>query len=377
MKTDTSKDARATFLYFPHNKGWSHQINRAIVESHNGGGDFGEIDRAASQMTVGDPESWHKEWMKMAEYVEALGSEAEKKTNLVTARQAFFRASNYYRLADFFLGRDDPREHATYRRQVNLFEKAGMLCKPKIESVKVPFEGKSLHAYFIPSISGKRSPTIIVFGGADATCEEVYFNTGAEASQRGFSILMIDGPGQGYTLRFEKLYARYNYETAVAAAIEFLLKRKNKFVDPNKVAIIGRSMGGYYASRAAAKEKRIRAAVIFDAIFDITEDVYDFFPPVRRAVNWDVGATDDEEARRKLSKFNLSGVAEEIDCPLLIIHGSDDYVSSPKAAEKLLAAAGTKDKQLKWYKAGHGVAAYRAEATAFVMDWLKTKLRSK
>ncbi len=363
-------------MYFPTNRGWSHQLIRLIGEAHNGGGDFGEINRAASKMNVGDLESWYSEWKAMGEHIEKLANQAASKGFKVTARQAYLRASNYYRMADFYLGRDDPRELSTYEKHVTLFKKAADLSIPKIESVSIPFEGKHLHAYFIASSYAKpiKSPTLIIFGGADATCEEVYFNTSVEALNRGFHVLMVDGPGQGYTLRFEKLYARFDYEKTVGAAIDFLLKKKSKLVNPKRIGIIGRSMGGYYASRSAAMEKRIKAAVVFDAIFDITTDVYDFFPNVRRAINWDLGAESEEDARAKLAKFNLTGVAEKIQCPTLIIHGSEDYVSSPKAAEKLYAAIKTKDKLLKWYKAGHGVSAYRAEAMGFVFDWLKEKL---
>jgi dipeptidyl aminopeptidase/acylaminoacyl peptidase len=374
---EETKTSESVFMYFPTNRGWSHQLIRLIGEAHNGGGDFGEINRAASKMKVGDLDSWYSEWKAMGEHVEKLATQAASKGFNVTARQAYFRASNYYRMADFYLDRDDPRELPTYQKHVALFKKAADLSIPKIESVSIPFEGKLLHAYFIASIYAKRGEklhTLIIFGGADATCEEVYFNTGVESLIRGFHVIMVDGPGQGYTLRFEKLYARFDYEKTVGAAIDFLLRKKSKLVNAKKIGIIGRSMGGYYASRAAAMEKRIKAAVVFDAIFDITEDVYEFFPNVRRAINWDLGARNEEEAREKLAKFNLTGIAEKIECPTLIIHGTEDYVSSPKAAEKLFAAIKTKDKLLKWYTAGHGVSAYRAEATGFVLDWLKEKL---
>jgi dipeptidyl aminopeptidase/acylaminoacyl peptidase len=359
-------------MYFPTNRGWSHQLIRLIGESHNGGGDFGEITRAASKMKVGDQESWYAEWKAMGEHVEELASIALSSGNTVTSRQAYFRASNYYRMADFYLDRNDPRELSTYEKHVHLFGKGADLATPKIENVTVPFEGNSLHSYFIPSDS--KAPTLIAFGGADATCEEVYFNTGVEAHTRGFNVLLVDGPGQGYTLRFPKLYAIFDFERAVGAAIDFLLKEKPQLVDPAKIGMLGRSMGGYYASRAAAMEKRIKATIVWDAIFNIEEDVYDYFPNVRRSINWDLGAENENDARTKLAKFNLNGVADKIQCPVLIVHGSEDYVSSPKAAEKLFAAIQTKDKELRWYKAGHGVSAYRAEATASALDWLKTRL---
>lgn len=364
-------------MYFPENHGWSHQLGRVIGEAQNGGGDFGEINRAASRIKVGDLESWFSEWKSLAEYVENIANSAESAGERETASRSYFRASNYYRMADFYLDRDDPRELPTYGKHVSLFQKATEFRVPKVETVSIPFEGKELHGYFIRSANAKKEskqPCVIIFGGADSTCEEAYFSSAVDALARGLSVLLIDGPGQGYTLRFQKLYARFDYEKTVEVALDYLVSNRSNVVDPNKIGILGRSLGGYYASRSAAMEKRVKAAVVFDAIFNVIEDVYDFFPPVRRTLNWDVGARSDEEAMQKLAKFDLAGVAQKIACPILIVHGSEDYVSSPKAAEKLYNSIGPGDKTLKWYKAGHGASAYRAESTAFVFDWLVRKL---
>jgi dipeptidyl aminopeptidase/acylaminoacyl peptidase len=371
-----SKPHAGAFLYFPENPAWSHQVMRGIVEAQNGGGDFGEISRTADRMKIGDPESWHSEWKSLAEYVEKIGGSAESTGLVQTAMQSYFRASNYYREADFYLDRDDPREPETYRKHVDLFQRAGALRTPKIEPISIPFEGKMLHGYFVRSTKERDSkqPCVIMFGGADSTCEEVYFSSVPDAIARGLNVLLMDGPGQGYTLRFEKLYARFDYEKTVAAAIDFLASTRSDFIDIEKIGVLGRSLGGYYASRSAAMEKRVKAAVVFDAIFNVLDNVYDFFPPVRRAINWDVGARTEAEAREKLAKFDLTGVAEKINCPIMIIHGRNDYISSPKAADRLYYAIPHPDKILKWYEAGHGVSMFRAESMAYVSDWLAEKL---
>jgi dipeptidyl aminopeptidase/acylaminoacyl peptidase len=332
-------------------------------------------------MVVGDLESWFREWKDLACHVEALGTKAEGLGlgHETSAMQSYLRASNYYRMADFYLDRDDPREHPTYVKHVSLFQKASALHHPRVENISIPFEGRSLHGYFVRAVdksseATERNPCIIIFGGADATCEEAYFSSAVDASMRGFHSILIDGPGQGYTLRFEALYARFDYETAVEAAMDFLANNKSELVDLARIGVMGRSMGGYYSARSAARVQRLKAAVVFDAVFDISSDVYDFFPPVRRAINWDLGARTEEDARKRLAKFNLTGVAEQIRCPILIVHGEDDYVTSPEGAKKLYAAIKHEDKVLQWYKAGHGVSSFRAEATAYVFDWFREKL---
>ncbi len=363
MRKETS-----VFLYFPDNKGWSHQILRLIGEAHYGGGDFGEIHRAASGMSSGNHEDWHREWKNIAEYVERLAGQASMAGRKVTAMQAYFRAFNYFRMADFYLDRDDPREIPTYLKSVECFRRAAELSHGRVQPVEIPYEATMLTGYFVRAgAEDSRGPCLIYFGGADALCEEMYFAGAKEATARGISCLLLDGPGQGGSLRLRRIFSRPDYEKSVSAAIDFLEKRGG--VDSKRIAVMGRSMGGYYAPRAAAFEDRLRACVSYDSCYSVLDDIFDYFPPIRRAIIWLTGSSDEADARGKLKAFTLKGVVEKIKCPLLIVHGEDDYVASPKAARKIYEEARC-TKELKIWKAGHGIAAYRAEALAYVADWL-------
>ncbi len=53
-----------------------------------------------------------------------------------------------------------------------------------------------------------------------------------------------------------EMASRYDYEVPGTAVLEYLLKRPE--VDGKRVAIMGYSFGGYYSSRIAAFEKRLR-----------------------------------------------------------------------------------------------------------------------
>ena len=59
--------------------------------------------------------------------------------------------------------------------------------------------------------------------------------------------MIFDGPGQGGTLRIQKIPTRVDYEIPVGASIDYLKSRND--VDMNKIALMGMSMGGYYAPR--------------------------------------------------------------------------------------------------------------------------------
>ncbi len=374
----------ATEGYFPENAPWSNEISKLLDEAANGGGDFGEIHRTINTIKSGDEESWFSAWFGLAETVERLGIIADRRGERVTAIQSYFRASNYFRVASSFLLREDIRESRAFERHVQLFQKAGALCNPKIEPIEIPFEESTLHAYVSRPIASKignesfsdeKMPLAIIVGDVNSSCEENFFSLGAEAIKRDMAILLLDPPGQGSTLRIQKLAARFDFERVAAAVIDHLSSEMSQFIDCSRVGMVGSGMGSYYAVRAGAKEQRIKAIVVFGAVYNAVADLFDFYPPIRRWMIRSLEVAESTQARAKLGDFNLEGVAGEIACPILINHGTLDFVSSPFAANRLHDAIAHKNKVLKLYKAGHGISAHRAEAVSSSLDWLKRKLQ--
>jgi alpha-beta hydrolase superfamily lysophospholipase len=81
---------------------------------------------------------------------------------------------------------------------------------------------------------------------------------GARAGvERGWNVLAFDGPGQYGPIHRERLPFRPDWEKVVTPVVDFALTLPG--VDPEKIALMGISMGGYLAPRAAAFEKRISA----------------------------------------------------------------------------------------------------------------------
>jgi hypothetical protein len=67
----------------------------------------------------------------------------------VSAREAYLRASNYYRVAEFLLmDPEDPRIHTTWRSSKECFGNAARLFSPPFEAVEIPYEGTTLPGYF-------------------------------------------------------------------------------------------------------------------------------------------------------------------------------------------------------------------------------------
>jgi alpha-beta hydrolase superfamily lysophospholipase len=264
-----------------------------------------------------------------------------------------------------------PGEQKTgiYKKSLRCSQEGLKRRYPDLEIVDVPYESSSLAAYFLKTTRTKGpAPTVVLFNGLDNCKEMNVLFAGAELAFRGFNCLAIDGPGQGESLRLRNHPSRYDYEAAGTPAYEYVASRPD--VDAGRVAIIAYSAGGYYAPRVAAFEKRY-AAMKKDGNSVATSHFQ---------LPWVLGVENMEVAMEKLKKFTLAGVAETIECPMLITWGTEDKLTGREVAEQLYAATGSRDKTLKIFdrETGgfeHCQADNRQVGTDYIADWLASRLK--
>jgi dienelactone hydrolase len=311
--------------HWPEHFFMSYQFRRALGETQEGGGAVSEVFQAASRMKPGDDESWHVEWLKVAERNDRRGDEEERAGHVRTAMNCWLRAADYYRSAEFWLLPDDPRRLATFDKCESASRK--WLKYLGGEAVEIPYEkGVSMPAYFIKPKGQGKYPVLVSFGGLDSFKDELWFMTGRGAVQRGIAVLMVDGPGQGGTLRRHKVPTRYDYEVPVGRCIDFLLQRDD--VDPGRIAVSGSSLGGYYSARAGSKEHRLAACISHGAIWDVEQRFRDRGEghALANHMKWVFGAKSMAEAIAKARPFKLEGVLGEMRCPYLVLHGGHDVL---------------------------------------------------
>jgi hypothetical protein len=311
--------------HWPEHFFMSYQFRRALGETQEGGGAVSEVFQAASRMTPGDAESWHVEWLRVAERNDSRGDREEEAGHIRTAMNCWLRAADYYRSAEFWLLPDDPRRLATFDKCERASRK--WLRYLGGEAVEIPYEnGVSMPAYFVRNRFFLKSPVLISFGGLDSFKDELWFMTGHGAVQRGIAVLMVDGPGQGGTLRRHKVPTRYDYEVPVGRCIDYLLTRDD--VDANRIAVSGSSLGGYYSARAGSKEHRLAACISHGAIWDVAQRFRDRGESHALAnhMKWVFGAKSMAEAIEKAKPFRLEGVLDGMKCPYLVLHGGHDVL---------------------------------------------------
>jgi dipeptidyl aminopeptidase/acylaminoacyl peptidase len=327
----------------------------------------------------------------MGEELENLAKEASSAGRHITASGFNLRACMYYQTGERFRQPKDDKALEVCRRAVNCFKEAAKYLEhPSIEPVEIPYEGgKSLPALFIKASTEEKGPlpTVIFCDGLDVTKEVCYFWGVRDMVRRGLACLIVDGPGNGESIRFRGLKLRYDYEVPAGAAVDYLEGRKD--VDPKRIGIMALSLGGYYAPRAAAFEKRLQACVAWGAQYDYhalwkrrVELAYQTalsVPPDH--IQWVLGANSMEDVLKRLEKFKLSGVVERIECPFLLVHGEEDAQVSLTDAHTCFNAVGSKDKTLRVFTAEEGGSQHCQNdrlgvAIPYMHDWLAEKLKA-
>jgi alpha-beta hydrolase superfamily lysophospholipase len=251
---------------------------RAVGHASYGGAELGECWEVARQIGRADAERWFEAWSAMAARLEAAAEASERAGHKVSARGAWLRASNYARAAWTFQFQAPLAASAidAYRRHRRAFTRAASLMTPVGEEIRIPYEGTTLHGYFFKADDAPR-PTLIVNGGYDSTAEESWFFSGAAAVERGYNVLLFDGPGQGEAIFEQGLTFRPDWERVIGPVLDYLYTRPE--VDRERLALMGISFGGYLAPRAASFEPRINALIADPGQLSLYEETKRRVPP--------------------------------------------------------------------------------------------------
>lgn len=382
------------FRYFPGDRPedyrWSAAFTLLLGMAHWGGSNLSEMHQVGERLSgkVGDDEAWFAEWRRAADKIKALAEEEDRAGHRLTAAEAYQRACCYYQMGERFRLPKDDAALAVYRESVDCFKRfAERIDAPRIEPVEISFEGGSLPAYFVHATTPRSEPgpAMVFFDGLDVS-KELQFSLGVnELARRGIGCLIVDGPGNGETIRLRGHPLRYDYDVAGTAAYDYLATRPE--VDAKRIGIMAISLGGYYAPRCASKEPRFAACVAWGAIWDYhatwkrrIEAAYQTSLSVAGDhIAWVLGVDSVDDAMKKLEDFKHEGVVGDLKCPFLITHGEADAQIPVEDAESLLAAAGSTDKTLRVFSRDEGGAQhcqidYSIRGASFIADWLQEKL---
>jgi pimeloyl-ACP methyl ester carboxylesterase len=380
---------------------FDNQFMRTLSFAPYGGSTIGECYYVASRIRQGSFEDWVREWYGMAERVEDAAWKSLDNGNLVSAREAFLRASEYYRASEFHVFSGDPRRYQIWRKSKDAFIEFGRLSDYAFEPLQIPFQGQCLPGYLIkPDDTGKKRPTLIVFGGGDSSGEESFFYIGKAAVDRGYNVLQIEGPGQKGTIHLNPgSVFRPDYEIVVETIIDYILSREE--TDPERLALYGLSYGGYIVLRGAIFDRRVKACIANPGWLDM----YAFFrkglpafthqmTTATAAKIWQLstkfwklgefaasqfkmiyGVDTTREILETLKEYNNRGLEGEITCPLLLLAGEGEGDELLNQQRELLAKVQSPVRKLRIFKEAEGADAHCMTNNLvfhnqIIFDWL-------
>ncbi|HBF4557444.1 TPA: alpha/beta fold hydrolase [Clostridioides difficile] len=244
MKTNKISFNKGLY-YLNTNANFNFQLNRIIMWD---GGRLEDIQKVSSKIV--DNESWKTELMYLAQEAEQDG----RTENAIA----------YYRMSEFFMYHGDPDKISVYKKATTLFYNyySEYFSNGTVQIFHVPYENITLPVMYAKA-QGEVKDVILLHGGNDSYFEEFFFPMLYLASQ-GFDIYLFEGPGQGGVMRLQGKHFTYQWERPVKTILDYF--------HLENITIVGASLGGFLAPRAAAFEKRIERVVawsVFPNFLDI------------------------------------------------------------------------------------------------------------
>jgi pimeloyl-ACP methyl ester carboxylesterase len=230
------------------------QMNRWI--SYLGTSALDDMQSIAPRLS--DFSSYRQEFLTLAE--KAL-SEGRK-----------LHAAYYFRSAEFFMRQDDPAKAPTRKKFLSLLWEKYKIAESN--RIAIPYEDGNitglLPAYYFAHDHPKN--TIVIHGGFDSYIEE-FFPIILLIRDAGYNIVCFEGPGQGGALQESRLFMTHEWHKPVKAVLDYL--------QLEDVTLLGISMGGCLALRAAAYEPRVKQVIAYDVFFDWLDTSLDKLKPVK------------------------------------------------------------------------------------------------
>ncbi|MFN2645087.1 MAG: alpha/beta hydrolase family protein [Burkholderiales bacterium] len=307
---------------------WAANQTRLLGDGVPGG----DVNRART--TLERWQDWFPYWTERGEYYERLAREALAKGRRKSAGELFWQASLSYHYAQFLWFHEPAKREAGQHRKVALYREAAPLFEFPAERFDLAFDGFTIPGYLrLPPQARGRFPVLMILGGLESTKEESYLFEN-RCLARGLATCTFDGPGQGEMYFQAKL--RPDFHRFASAVVDWLAKRPE--LDIERLGVIGRSLGGYYAVHSASHDPRFRICIAWGVLFDLS--YYETMkPPSATGFAYVAGFADPKSAEPRLQQLvNLAGTAERLRVPLYALHGAQDTLIPRSQVEKLRAA---------------------------------------
>jgi dienelactone hydrolase len=378
------------FEPFPGNYVWNLSTNIALntgAQLNEVLGTIGPIMARAGD-SDGATAAYLEAYEGLGDRLAELADEDLAAGNPLSAADKYERAAVYYLTGERMQRVGYAPREPVYYKMLRAFDAHLAHTDRLAERVEIPFGDTAFPGILLRSpLAGDRSPVVVHVNGLDSTKEMIY---GAplcrDLARRGISTLMVDHPGTGEALRLRGLHAVVEAETWAGACVDFIERRAD--LDPARVGVVGWSLGGYYAPRAAAYERRFALCACWGANYNWGElqarraerEGENPVPHYWEHVQWVWGKDSFEEFMRFAPAVTLDGVVPEIKVPFLVTHGAGDrQIPLAYARAQYKAAVNSPDRQLRILTDRDGGVEHvggdnMLPASSIIADWVARRL---
>jgi dienelactone hydrolase len=284
----------------------------------------------------------------------------------VSAARAYLRAANYYAVAVNAIDGLDSTEALlpTFRAHRAAWEGFVANTRWPVERVDIPYENTSMPGWiFRPDTSTAARPALVLNLGSDEAITGVWSEGAEGALERGYTVVLFEGPGQQSMLFERGIPFRHDWENVLTPVVDFLVARDD--VDTDRITVYGVSQAGYWVPRALAFEHRFAAAIADGGVVDVARSWFQQIPHriIAAYRNGDKERFDKEmelafhlpgtgagkrtwafrsrpygvsgysAALDEVARYNLTDVAERITTPLYVIDADGDQFFAGQPAE--------------------------------------------
>ena len=221
-----------------------------------GGLDIGQAFHVAAQIADGDADSWVRAFAAQGELLDAQAQAWLARGRRREAGEARLQSFAAFRSAWQFAS-PGPAFAAPYARHQRAFRMALDELSLPATFFELPWEGAALPGVFLQN-ADRDAPVALVIGGADTCFEDLFLTAGRGLFERGYSVALVDLPGQGNTAA-RGLHWATEAEKPIAAVTDLLVERFG--AKPGRLALVGLSLGGYFVARAAGHDTRFAIVI--------------------------------------------------------------------------------------------------------------------
>lgn len=236
-----------------------------------------------------------------------------------------------------------------------------------------------IQGWYVPPVTETAShPAILyVHGGPQVSYGKTFFHEMQALAAAGYGVIMLNprggsGYGQSFVAAILGDYGNEDYIDLMLGVDHVLAKHQE--IDPSQLFVCGGSYGGFMTNWIVTHTNRFRAAVTQRSIcnwisFFGTSDVGPHF-----VIHQLLHDLSDVEALWKMSPL---AYAENMDTPLLVLHGQDDHRCPLEQGEQIYRAAlkqGLDTELMTFPQSSHGLSReglpnLRQERLEAVVHW--------